>query len=689
MSPKYRLGIDIGGTFTDFTLLDQETGEIFSHKTPTVPHDPAKGVLNGLTYLVEQKEVQPSDITYFVHGTTIGLNTLLQRNGSKIALFVTEGFRDLLALQRLRLPVPYDFRSRLPEPLVPRKRVFPIRERLWKDGTTRLPLDFDTLNAAIDAAIEEKVEGIAICFLHSYKNPIHEEMAAAAIHERVPEIPVVISSSVWPQMREYERATMTVLNLYIQRRMLQYFRNLKSELERARITVTPYITQSNGGIMDLQAASEAPIRTLLSGPAAGVIGAARVAKAAGFDNVITIDMGGTSADISIIQNGRPKYTPSSELDGFPIMLPTIFVSSIGAGGGSVAWIDKGGILKVGPDSVGADPGPACYGRGMQPTLTDAFLLCGYLNPDQFAGGLMKLDPQRSAEAMRPIAEYLHQSVEMASDRIIQVAVANMYTDVSSVMEQQGFDPREFTLVAFGGAGPVTANFLADEIQANSVLVPLHPGTLCALGSLTADFMYDAIRSRQSVLSEISTEELRGEFLRLAEQAKTWLEQQHGSHVQSMELVYSLDARYKGQAYDIELQLDPKWLEEPTHAKIMERFHDVYRKQYGHYNAGGTVEVINLRVRIIGNTHKPPLSTVSPATASPRPSASRQILFRGKTYAAEVYPRSGLRAGHHFRGPAIVEQSDTTVLILPGWEARVDTYGNLLITRPQQTNFGSH
>jgi N-methylhydantoinase A len=359
---NYRLGIDIGGTFTDLTLLDQENGRIVSLKTPTVPADPAQGIANGLALLGE-KGVMPSDIHYFVHGTTIGLNTLLQRRGAEIALFATEGFQDLLSLQRLRLPVPYDFRSRLPEPLIARKHVFPIHERMLHDGTVHQAIDTTQLDEAIDAAVAAKVGGIVVCLLHSYKNASNEEQVAERIRTRAPGLEVSISSKLWPQMREYERAVMTAVNMYIQLNVKRYFETLKERLATEGMPATPFITQSNGGIMDIGTAAEAPVRTLFSGPAAGVIGAVRVAESAGIGNVITFDVGGTSADISIIEGGKPTFVQTNHLAGFPIMLPSISIYSVGAGGGSFAWIDKGGLLKVGPESVGSNPGPACYGQG--------------------------------------------------------------------------------------------------------------------------------------------------------------------------------------------------------------------------------------------------------------------------------------------------------------------------------------
>lgn len=680
---KFRLGIDIGGTFTDLTVLDQQNGRILGLKTPTVADDPAQGIVNGLS-LLSEKGIRPSDIDYFVHGTTIGLNTLLQRKGASIALFVTEGFRDILNLQRLRLPVPYDFRSRLPEPLIPRKHVFTVRERVLYDGSVKVPIDLDSLDEAIDSALAAGVAGIVVCLLHSYKNPVHEQIAAERIRNRTGgRLEVCLSSELWPQMREYERAVMAAVNLYIQPNVKRYFETLKQRLAAEGMKTTPFITQSNGGIMDIETAAEAPVRTLFSGPAGGVIGAVRAAQAAGFSNVVTFDMGGTSADISIIENGKPTFAQTNHLAGFPIMLPSVAIYSVGAGGGSFAWIDNGGLLKVGPESVGSNPGPACYGRGDKAALTDAFLLCGYLNPERFAAGNVPLYPELSEKAMQPIAEHLQLDVRAAADRMIQVAVANMYAELSSVMEQHGFDPRDFSFLAFGGAGPVTANFLADEIQADSVLVPPSPGTLCALGALTADFAYDAVQSRQNLLSELPMSVLKEEYAKLAETAEQWLQKQEIAGLTGQTLFFSMDARYSGQAYEIELPLEPEVLEDTDHRRILDAFHELHQRQYGHSDRDALLEVINLRVRIVGHTLKPVQPRVPDAEGAAVPVASRNIVCRGQEYVAPVYLRTDLRNGHRVEGPAIVEQDDTTVLILAGWHGTVDAFGNLILRRTEE------
>ncbi|MFF2416082.1 hydantoinase/oxoprolinase family protein [Bacillus safensis] len=678
---SYRLGIDIGGTFTDLSLINEATGELTELKTPTVTDDPAQGIINGLN-LLKKRGVDLSNIQYLVHGMTIGLNTLLQRKGADLALFVTEGFQDILSLQRLRLPVPYDFNSRLPEPLIPRKHVYPISERLIHDGTIKKPLHLQQLDDAVQHVISKKLAGIVISFLHSYQNPVHELQAKAYINHHYPQLEVLTSSELWPQMREYERTVMSVVNLYIQPKVKQYLQTLKSRLKEEGVPISPYITQSNGGLMDAESAATSPVKTLFSGPAAGVIGAARIAASASEPNLITFDVGGTSADISIIQNGQPTMAQSNQLSGFPIILPSVAMYSIGAGGGSVAWIDQGGLLKAGPESVGSNPGPASYGKGEKAALTDAFLICGYLNQERFAGGHLQLQLSSAKKAFQPIADQLNKTVEEAADQLIQVAVANMYTELSNVMEQQGFDPRDFSLLAFGGAGPVVANFLAREIHAKNVVVPPSPGTLCALGALTADFIHDAVLSKKICLQDYSINQLKQDYEKLSRKATDWVSQQNIQHINQTSILLLADARYQGQAFEIELPLSIDWLkqEQDIH-QLIEAFHKLHQRQYGHRDDRAKIEFTHLRVRVIGETPPLPFSPVQESRGqSLKPNEYRRIFIEEKEYGASVYNRDTLSVGSIVNGPAVIEQDDTTILILPNWTGSIDPSGNLVISK---------
>lgn len=684
---KYRLGIDIGGTFTDITLFNQGSNEVISLKTPTIPNNITQGVKNGIS-LLKDKGKSPADIDYFVHGTTVGLNTLIHQTGEPIALFVTDGFRDLLNLQRLRLPVPYDFQSRHPEPLVPRRYVFPIRERLRNDGSVEVPIDHTSLDEAVNEVKESGITRIAVCFLHSYINPIHEQEVAKKIEQLDPSIEVVLSSELWPQMREYERSIMTSVNLYIKSNMESYFKTLKRNLEEEGIYTEPFITQSNGGIMDIGTAESSPIKTLFSGPAAGVTGALQIAKANNLSKVITFDMGGTSADISIIESDQLTYTQSNEIGGYPIMMPSVSINAIGAGGGSYAWIDKGGLLKVGPGSVGADPGPACYGKGDQIALTDAFLLCGYLNPEKFAAGEVTVDPEKSLEMIKPFSDYLNLDAQETADRMIQVAIANMDMEMSSIIEKHGFDPREFTLLSYGGAGPLMANYLADEVQMNRVVIPPQPGTLCATGALSADFIHDEIKTKQALLNEFSMEEINETFSSLQTKAKAWLIQQDPSVLEREELFLSIDARYVNQSYDLDLAIPLTWLDEDNNEQFIESFHKLHLQVYGHNNVNDEIEVINFKVRIVGYTKKPVFQELvgsQHVNSTLNEVEEREVMIRQTKYMAKVYIRAELTTQSIIQGPAIVEQEDSTILVLPNWYGEINNDGDLILQRNKEDN----
>ncbi|SEO10676.1 N-methylhydantoinase A [Terribacillus saccharophilus] len=678
---NYELGIDIGGTFTDLTLKEIDGSGIWNVKTPTVPKDPASGISNGLQ-LLKEKGIDLTKISYFVHGMTIGLNTLLQRNGARIGLFVTEGFRDILSIQRLRLPVPYDLHSRLPESLIERQHVYPIKERMQADGEAFTSLDMNDVDQAIDQAVEAGLEGLVVSFLHSYRNSAHELQVVERIKERAPHLYVEASSSIWTEMREYERTVIAAMNVYIQPNVKRYFETLVERLEQEGIQAKPFITQSNGGLMEIHAAADQPVKTLFSGPAAGVMGAVQAADASGIDNVITFDVGGTSADISLIEGGEILYTQTNELGGLPTILPSVAIYSIGAGGGSLAWIDKGGILKVGPLSAGSDPGPACYGRGEEPALTDAFLLSGYLNSASFAGGNVGLNQDRSAAAFQKIADHLQSNVLEAADQSIQVAVANMFTELSNVLEQHGIDPNDFSLMAFGGAGPVLANMVAEEIQAKQVIIPANPGNLCAQGSLAADFVYDAITSRQVLLIEMDKAEWSTIFTAMEQEATDWLNrQQVDAFLQSTQLHHTIDARYKGQAFELEVPFQLDWLEADPSLKLAEIFHAQHERLYGHSDPNASIELMNFKVRIVGETAANSHATAVLNDKSLEP-GERSVRINGQTYSAAIVDRTVLQPGMEIQGPAIIEQQDTTTVVLPSWKAKTDEAGNLLLERKE-------
>src|SRR5215212_2058183 len=677
--PHYRLGIDIGGTFTDFSLLDEETGDLTGFKSATIPSDPAQGVLDGLQALIAELGIDPGEIGYLVHGTTIAINTVIQRSGAMLGLLVTRGFGDVLEIQRLRLQSPVNFTATRPLPLIPRYRVGEVSERYLADGSEDTPLDKDELIRQARRLIdEEHVEGIVIAFLHAYRLPGHEIEAKRLLADLAPDLPVVCSHEVWPQIREYERTIVAILNAYVRPNVVRYLGKLESDLGSAGVTVPPYITKSNGGVTTARDARDATVQTLLSGTASGVIGASYVAHLAGFDDVITLDMGGTSADIALVRGGQPAYSSDEHVGDFPVVMPAVGVSSIGAGGGSIGWIDHVGVLKVGPHSAGADPGPACYGRGgSQPALSDAFLICGFLNPDNFVGGRLRLDPEAAVTAMRPIAEALDLSIDDAAEAVIEVSTSNMYAEFSNVLARHGVDPRDFSLVAFGGAGAVYACFLATEFSIPRVVIPPSPGTLSALGALSADVKSDYIKTLHQPLSRVTVADLARDCAELGERARAWLERD-APPVPSSATVFSADLRYIGQAFQIELPIDQAWLEGDDLSAMTEAFHTLHFRLYAHADPTAGVELIDLRATITGETPKPRLREPARGSGPATPHAHRPIHYGRKRYQAAIYHRRDLLAGQHLDGPAVVEQDDATTLIPDGFRGTVDNLNNIVI-----------
>ncbi|WP_329251425.1 hydantoinase/oxoprolinase family protein [Actinoallomurus sp. NBC_01490] len=678
-APAYRLGIDIGGTFTDLSLVDTVTGERTELKTPTVPAAPAQGVANGIAALAE-RGIEPSRLEYFVHGTTIALNALLQRSGARVALLVTDGFRDVLEQARVRIPIPYDFYSHRSAPLVPREFVVPVRERVTPAGVER-ELTATEVDRIVSVVRDLEVESVVIALLHSYRFPEHEQALEHALVEALPHLTVSTSSYVWPQMREYERTVVTVMNAYVQPVMTRYLADLERTLDRLGVTVRPYITRSNGGIMTVSAATSSPVDTLLSGPASGVVGAMNSAKAAGLGNLITFDMGGTSADVAVVEDGRAGLSREEQIGDLPVIIPAIGISSIGAGGGSIAWLDGSGVLKVGPSSAGADPGPACYGLGgKEPALSDAFLLSGYLNPATFSGGL-SLDAGAAESALRPLAASLGLDVAQTASSVIEVALANMYTEISGVFERKGIDPREFTLVAFGGAGPVLACQLADEINIGQVFVPRSPGTLCALGALAADVMSDFVRSVSCPVADEAPAELATAVDELIERASVWLDHEAPA-VAETTLRWSLECRYVGQSYEIDVPVEQPWLRDWRPELIRTAFHDEHERLFRHCDRDAAVEIVDVRTRAVGLMPDVPEQD-APCPAGHGAPGKRTVMIGGKSFEAAIHPRDRLTTELRVEGPAVVEQSDCTTVIPPGWTARTDEFGNLLVEKGAQ------
>jgi N-methylhydantoinase A len=682
-----RIGVDIGGTFTDFCSYDVGTGAITPYKVPSTLHAPAEAVGDGLRAL-KALGLDPASVEYFVHGATIAINTVLQRNGARVALLVTDGFRDLLEIQRLRLAHPFDFNSTRPLPLVPRADVIELDERILTNGNIDRPLDELRARELISRSVADGIEAYAVCLVNSYRNPIHERRVGALVRELAPRSAVTLSVDVWPQIREYERAVATVMNAYTQPAVSSYLERLGGILAELGCPARPYMTKSNGGVMTTDRARVATAEMLLSGPASGVTGAAFVAREAGFSELITLDLGGTSADIAIVTSGTPLSSQEEHIGDFPIIIPTIAVSSIGAGGGSVARVDEAGVLKVGPQSAGADPGPACYGRGgTGPTLTDAFVVAGLVDPDRFLGGRIQLNPALARDAMGALGAKLGLDAIGAARAVIRVATAAMYSEFSSLMSKRGIDPRDFALVAFGGAGALVACALAREFRIPKVLVPLSPGTLCALGALAADVTNDHIHTVNERLDAVVPESLLRSFADMRAQAEDWLRTEGPSLRESLFLT-SVDTRYEGQAYEIEVPLDlERFLREGT-PEIADLHHSMHERIYAHADRASAIEVVNLRLRVIGRMPKPTSARLERAESAPMRCGVRAVYDEGGLERADVYARKDLRGGHRFGGPAIVDQDDTTVFVPSGMTVEVDEFGNLIVSvRPELLSKG--
>lgn len=676
---RYRLGIDVGGTFTDFAIMNETTGELTPFKVPTTPHQPEAAVLTGIRALAERGTIVPAEVYSFVHGTTLATNTVIERRGAKTGLLVTRGFRDMLSIGRLRLQNPFDFNAVRPEPLVPRRLTREIAERVRADGRVVAPIDPEEVAREAQRLRDEGVEAIAISFLNAYRNDAHERAAADVIRARFPDLYVCTSGELWPQIREYERTLVSVINGYVGKRISGYLTRLRHDIRAADITAPVFVTKSNGGVATAEAAAQRPVELLLSGPAAGVVGAAYLAQQAGFPRIITIDIGGTSADLSIVDGG-PVYSSEAEVGEFPVTLPAVDITAIGAGGGSVAWLDAAGVLKVGPRSAGADPGPACYGLGsLEPTITDAYLVLGIVDETKFLSGSMPLRRDLAAQAISTIAKRLNRSVEHAAEAILEVATSTMYRELVSVLARRGVDPADFALFVFGGAGATHSFLLAEEIGFKHVIVPPFPGVLCALGALVADVKRDFIRTKYLSIGANdhadAAEILRDEVLSLEKQARAWV-QADGLEGMALEFHHSVDMRYVGQSFEVEVQTSAAECSGEGLAQLLSRFHERHRAIYGYAESAAPVEIINVRTTGIARTSKPRLQELAPANGS-HPAGSRRLFHRGEWHEASVYRRNDLGRGARLTGPSVVEQYDTTTFVPPSWQVRVDKHGNLV------------
>ena len=677
---SYRVGVDIGGTFTDFFAFNDETLETHALKVLSRPDKPGAEVLEGIVQLEKRFGVRPTEINYFSHGTTVGVNTVIQRKGVKLCHFATENFVDVLELARLRTPDVYNLLSKRPRPLIPKHRVLPIGERMLSDGSTEKPVDSKSVEDAVTAALTLGAEGIVVSLINAYRNPAHEHEVARIIKRLVPEMPVFCSTDVWSIIREYERTITAVIHGYVQPRVSHYLGSLQAALKEAGVPAEPLITKSNGGVMSAELGKTACAQMIMSGTASGVIGASHIASLSGFRDAISFDVGGTSADVAFIADGRPQYGIGEMIGEFPIYIPTVSVTSIGAGGGSIAWTDDVGVLKVGPESAGALPGPACYGNGGErPTLTDAFAVLGYVGQTDLGYDAVKLDTDASRKAIETLAGELGRSIEDTAEAIIQIAVSGMYLEVSKLVSSYGVDPRDHALLAFGGAGPMTACFLAEELNIETVVVPTTPGVLSALGGLIADLKNDFVKTIYVDLDTATVPRLQEGFEALRAEGERWLRKEQ-AYEGPITYLYSGDMRYRGQSFEIEAFFEADAIERGDVAAIAESFHAAHEQIYTHADRAAAVQIINLRLVALGQSPKPKFEPVAETKSIAKPDGEIRIHAGGKARNAALYKRVGLSAGQTFNGPAVVTQNDTTVCIPESFTARVDGYGHLILTR---------
>jgi N-methylhydantoinase A len=673
-----RLAVDIGGTFVDSVVFDRESGELRVEKAPTTPAAPTEGVLDA----IGKAGVDLAATNAFVHGTTLGINALLEREGATTGILTNEGFRDVFEMGRHNVPGDqmYDIKYRRPEPLVPRRRRLGVPGRLDADGGEVEPLDEDAVRAAAaELADDHGVDAVAICFLNAYRNPDHERRAAQLVRETAPDVSVSVSSDITREYREYERTSTTVLDAYIKPIFESYVDDLDERLVADGFDGEFFITRSGGGALSAESAKTAPVQTVFSGPAGGLIGSAAVGEATGRDDLIAVDMGGTSLDACVVQNGTPSIEYEAELEHHSLMIPVYDLRTIGAGGGSIAWLDRG-LLKVGPRSAGADPGPICYGRGgTDPTVTDAAAALGYLDPDNFLGGDMGLDVAGARAGIEgTLAGPLEQSVREASRGVFEVMLANTVSAVREITVEKGLDPREFSVIAYGGAGPMFVPLLARELGASEVIVPQAPGVFSAWGMLMADVVYDVSRTHLSLLEKVDLGTIDESFGSLeGTVADTLTDDGYGPDERRFER--SIEMRYHGQEHTVEVAADGI----ASIDELRERFERKHESRYGHA-MNDPAEVVHLRVRGAGVTDKPAIQEAAPEPGEPAITTREAYCFaEGRAVPFEIYDRSRLAPGDELDGPAIVQEDTTTTVFYSDQRARVDDYGHLLITGGEQ------
>jgi len=665
----YRVSADIGGTFTDF-VVEEDSGLVFTGKVSTTPENPALGVLSGLKDLIPS----PKHIDFLVHGTTVGLNAFLERKGERVLLIMTAGVSDSYSIARGDRKELYTLKYRKPERLVPRRDVYEVRERVRWDGEILTSLEERDFDNIIQTIQTEDINAVAVCFIHSYINPDHELEAKRIITEALPEVSVTLSHEIAREWREYERASSAVMNAYIAPIVERYLISLETEVKKLGIGSSLHVMQSSGGVMTLSAGRKQPVYTLLSGPVGGTIGGVALSATLDRPNLLCIDMGGTSFDLSLVINGQPQIASETELEGLPLLMPMVDIHTIGAGGGSLAWLEAGAV-RVGPQSAGAIPGPVCYGNGgTQPTVTDANLFLKRLGSGSLLSGRMTLNEKDAANAIRSMAEKVRLSDVEFAEGMLAITNAKMADAMRTITVEQGIDPRQFSLVAFGGAGPMHAVWLARELDIKEVIIPRFPGTFSAWGMLQTDVRQDLTKNYYFPVSAVQITGLENICSTLETEGKNALRNE-GVPTEDIFFVRTADMRYIGQEYAVNLEIASG-----TDLKAIETiFHNAHHTRYGHSTPDAPVEFVNLRLAALGRLKRNRGQKVAEEPMSSDPEIGmRNTIFDGESHRTIVYIRNRLKAGTKFSGPAVIEEDSATTVIPPGYQVRIDNLHNIIV-----------
>jgi N-methylhydantoinase A len=671
---RFMVGIDVGGTFTDFVAYDRETKEVDVWKHLSVPTNPVDGILGGLAAFPHRDAIANIRL-----GTTVATNALLERKGATVAYVTTQGFRDVPFIQRGNRKFHYDMSWVKPKPLAKRRHCFEVIERLDASGRVLTPLDEAHARAvARQIAADPEITAVAVMLLFSYLDPVHERRLKAIFAEEAPRLPVSLSYDVLPKWKEYERASTTLADAYIKPVVSEQLRHMRRRFAQEGLTEHVVVIKSNGGEMTLEAAADHPVEMTVSGPTGGVVAGKHIAKLLGVSHLVTFDMGGTSTDCSTIVNGQENFTTNFEIEwGVPIQIPMIDIRSIGAGGGSIAWIDKGGMLRVGPQSAGATPGPACYGTGgSEATVTDANVVLGRINPGNFLGGAMQLDAAAAEAAVARIAGALHMSSDAAALAIVQIANNNMVGALRSVLIERGLDPRDFTLMAFGGAGPLHAADLMLDTGIPTGIVPNHPGQFSAYGFILTDARVDRHRTLQLNSKRFAPSRATEVMAELVAEGAAELRDQ--GYTDNLDVFRSLEMRYLGQNYELELPIGFAAFTEATTERLWQQFHEAHLARFGFNIPGEIIEIVNFSVTVVSVTPKPEFKHIPQGAGEPRAVARRSVMFPAGRQETPIYRREELRAGQRFAGPAIIEEAASVTVLNPGQSLTVDPYGNLLL-----------